>query len=84
MLNWTQSNEAFSHCVKTQNVEVTITAKSFFQKIQTPWLKKYNMVFFEDILKDVSLIQKLKAVLKAKRFKIPANISKIAVVLFTS
>ncbi len=84
MLNWTQSNEAFSHCIKTQNVEVILTAKSFFQKIQTPRLKKYNMIFFEDILKDISLIQKLSAVFKAKRFKIPTNISKIAVVLFTS
>jgi hypothetical protein len=84
MLNWTQSNEAFSHCIKSQNVEVILTAKSFFQKIQTPRLKKYNMTFFEDILKDISLIQKLTAVIKAKRFKLPRDISKIAVVLFTS
>ena len=84
MLNWTQSNEAFSHCIKSQNVEVILTAKSFFQKIQTPRLKKYNMTFFEDILKDISLAQKLTAVIKARRFKIPRNISKIAVVLFTS
>ena len=84
MLNWTQSQESFSHCLKSQNVKVILTAKSFFQKIQTPWLKKYNMTFFEDILKDVSLTQKLKAVFKAMRFKIPTNISKIAVVLFTS
>ncbi len=84
MMNWTQSNEAFSHCIKTQNVEAILTSKSFFQKIQTPRLKEYDMIFFEDILKDISLIQKLKAVFKAKRFKIPTNISKIAVVLFTS
>ena len=84
MLNWTQSQEAFSHCIKSQNVEVILTAKSFFQKIQTPWLKKYNMTFFEDILKDISLSQKLKAVFRAKIFRIPSNISKIAVVLFTS
>ena len=84
MLNWTQSNEAFSHCIKTQNVEVILTAKSFFQKIQTPRLKKYNMIFFEYILKDISLTQKLTAVFKAMRFKIPTDISKIAVVLFTS
>jgi len=84
MLNWTQSQEAFSHCIKSQNVQVVLTAKSFFQKIQTPWLKKYNMTFFEDILKNISLAQKLKAVFKAKRFKIPTNISKVAVVLFTS
>jgi hypothetical protein len=83
-MNWTQSNEAFSHCIKTQNVEAILTSKSFFQKIQTPRLKEYDMIFFEDILKDISLIQKLKAVFKAKRFKIPTNISKIAVVLFTS
>lgn len=84
MLNWTQSQEAFSHCIKSQNVEVILTAKSFFQKIQTPWLKKYDMTFFEDILKDVSLTQKLTAAFKAMRFKIPMNLSKIAVVLFTS
>lgn len=84
MLNWTQSEEAFSHCIKSQNVKVILTAKSFFQKIQTPWLKKYKMTFFEDVLKNLWLIQKLTAVCKAASFKIPTDISKIAVVLFTS
>ena len=84
MLNWTQSKEAFSHCIKSQNVEVILTAKSFFEKIQTPWLKKYQMTFFEDILKNLSIIQKLKALYKAKRFHLPKDISPIAVVLFTS
>lgn len=84
MLNWTQSEEAFSHCIKSQNVKAVLTAKSFFQKIQTPRLKKYKMTFFEDMLKTISLKQKLVAVYKAKRFKLPKNISKIAVVLFTS
>ena len=84
MLNWTQSEEAFAHCIKSQNVQVILTAKSFFQKVQTPWLQKYKMTFFEDVLKDISLFQKLKAVFNATRFKIPTDISKIAVVLFTS
>ena len=84
MLNWTQSEEAFAHCIKSQNVKVILTAKSFFQKVQTPWLQKYKMTFFEDVLKDISLMQKLKAVFNAMRFKIPTDISKIAVVLFTS
>ena len=84
MLNWTQSKEAFYHCVKSQDTKVILTAKSFFQKIQKPWLQKYEMTFFEDILKNVSLIQKIKAVFNATNFKIPTNISKIAVVLFTS
>ena len=84
MLNWTQSEEAFAHCIKSQNVKVILTAKSFFQKVQTPWLQKYKMTFFEDVLKDVSLIQKLRAVWRATIFHIPTDISKIAVVLFTS
>ena len=84
MLNWTLSEEAFSHCIKSQKVEVILTAKSFFQKIQNPWLQKHKMTFFEDVLKDVSLVQKLVAVYKAKRFKIPRKLSKTAVVLFTS
>ena len=84
MLNWTQSEEAFRHCIKSQDVRAILTAKSFFQKIQTPWLKKYEMTFFEDMLKTISLKQKLTAVIKAKRFRLPKNISNIAVVLFTS
>ena len=84
MLNWTQSEEAFAHCIKSQNVKVILTAKSFFQKVQTPRLQKYKMTFFEDVLKDVSLTQKLKAVWSATIFHIPTDISKIAVVLFTS
>lgn len=84
MLNWTLSEEAFSHCIKSQNVEVILTAKSFFQKIQTPWLKKYEMTFFEDILKNITLKQKITALIKSIRFNTPNNISKIAVVLFTS
>lgn len=84
MLNRTQSNEAFSHCIKSQNVWIILTSKSFFQKIQTPRLKKYEMTFFEDLLKDISLTQKLKAVYDAMRFQIPNDISQTAVVLFTS
>ena len=84
MLNWTQSEEAFAHCIKSQDVKVILTDKSFFQKVQTPWLQKYEMTFFEDVLKDISLIQKLTAVYKATSFKIPKDISKVAVVLFTS
>ena len=84
MLNWTQSEEAFRHCIKSQDVRAILTAKSFFQKIQTPWLKKYEMTFFEDMLKSISLSQNLTAVIKAKRFRLPKKISNIAVVLFTS
>jgi long-chain-fatty-acid--[acyl-carrier-protein] ligase len=84
MLNWTQSEEAFAHCVKSQEIAVILTAGSFFKKIQTPWLKKYEMTFFEELLKKVSLGQKIKALVKALLFQLPHQVDETAVVLFTS
>lgn len=84
MLNWTQSEEAFAHCLNSQKVKTILTAKSFFQKIQTSWLQKYEMTYFEELLKNVSLWKKVKAVFNSIMFKIPTNISKVAVILFTS
>ena len=42
------------------------------------------MTFFEELLKKVSLIQKLKALAKSKFFKIPSHLDPTAVILFTS
>ncbi len=84
MLNWTQSEEAFAHCVKSQDISVILTAGSFFKKIQTPWLQNYQMTFFEELLKKVSLAQKIKALIKSKIFRLPSNLDPTAVVLFTS
>jgi long-chain-fatty-acid--[acyl-carrier-protein] ligase len=84
MLNWTQSEEAFAHCITSQEVSVILTAGSFFKKIQTPWLKKYEMTFFEELLKGVSLTQKIKALVKATLFRLPSSLDERAVVLFTS
>jgi long-chain-fatty-acid--[acyl-carrier-protein] ligase len=84
MLNWTQSEEAFAHCVESQNISVILTAGSFFKKIQTPRLKKYKMTFFEEVLRGVSLGKKLKALVKATLFHLPNTLDETAVVLFTS
>jgi long-chain-fatty-acid--[acyl-carrier-protein] ligase len=84
MLNWTQSKEAFAHCVKSQEISVILTAGTFYKKIQTPRLKNYEMTFFEELLKKVSLAQKLTALVKAMIFKLPASLDEAAVVLFTS
>jgi long-chain-fatty-acid--[acyl-carrier-protein] ligase len=84
MLNWTQSEEAFAHCVKSQEVSVILTAGSFYKKIQTPWLKKYDMTFFEELLKGVSLGKKIKALVKSLIFSLPKKLDEKAVVLFTS
>jgi long-chain-fatty-acid--[acyl-carrier-protein] ligase len=70
--------------VKNQDISVILTAGSFFKKIQTPWLKKYEMTFFEELLKGVSLSQKIKALVKATLFRIPNELDERAVVLFTS
>jgi long-chain-fatty-acid--[acyl-carrier-protein] ligase len=98
MLNRTQSEKAFAHCVKSQEVSVILTAGSFFKKIQTPWLQNYEMTFFEELLKKVSLGQKIKALVKALRYlSCPSRLCRIpsrrgnhlggdatAVILFTS
>jgi len=84
MLNWTQSEEAFAHCIKSQDISVILTAGSFYKKIQTPWLQNYEMTFFEELLKKVTLVQKLQALAKSKFFKLPAKLDPTAVVLFTS
>jgi long-chain-fatty-acid--[acyl-carrier-protein] ligase len=84
MLNWTQSEEAFAHCVESQQIAVILTAGSFYKKIQTPWLQKYQMTFFEEVLKGVSLKKKIKALVKATLFRLPKKLDETAVVLFTS
>lgn len=84
MLNRTQSEEAFKHCLKSQEIDIILTSKTFFKQIQTPWLKKYNMTFFEELLSKISIYKKIKAFMQAKNFHIPSKIQKTAVVLFTS
>lgn len=84
MLNWTQSEEAFAHCIESQDISVILTAWSFYKKIQTPWLQRYEMTFFEELLKEVSLKQKIKALIQSKFFSLPRDLDPTAVVLFTS
>lgn len=83
MLNWTLSQDAFEHCVKCKSIPAILTSKSFYKKIQAPYYEKNNLVFLEDILKNISLKQKLFALYKSYRFKIPPQ-KEEAVVLFTS
>ncbi len=83
MINRTFWQEAFEHCVQQKNLSVLLTSRSFYQKIKAPYFEKNTLVFFEDILKKVSLKQKLLAVSDAHRFYIPKQ-KEEAVVLFTS
>ncbi|GHW02664.1 hypothetical protein AGMMS50249_4500 [candidate division SR1 bacterium] len=85
MLNRTQSEAGFRHCLKIQKIKTILTAKSFFQKIQTPRLQTYEMTYFEELLQQTSIFQKISAVISSFRFSIPhLDPNSTAVVLFTS
>ena len=84
MLNRTQSEVAFDACFHNQPLSTIFTVKSFYQKLQNPWLEKYPFTFFEDLLKKVGLFTKIKALLKSKFFSLPKKLDKMAVILFTS
>ena len=84
MINWTQSEQAFDSCVKSQNTSLIFTAKSFFNTLQNPWLKHYQFVFIEDLLKDIPVFVKLRGLFKFLFFITPSNLDETAVVLFTS
>jgi long-chain-fatty-acid--[acyl-carrier-protein] ligase len=84
MLNRTQSEVAFDACFHNQPLSTIFTVKSFYQKLQNPWLEKYPFTFFEDLLKKVGLFAKIKALLKSKFFSLPKKLDKMAVILFTS
>jgi acyl-CoA synthetase (AMP-forming)/AMP-acid ligase II len=42
MFNWTLPENAFHHCVNFSEVEKILTSKSFFDRVKTPFLEKYE------------------------------------------
>ena len=84
MMNWTHPESAFDHCVKFSKTEKILTSRTFYKTINIDWLKKYDFVFLEDLLKDIPLSYKLKAVVKSLYFPIPKDLDETAVVLYTS
>lgn len=83
MINWTQSQEAFEHCLKYQKLPAIITSKTFYNKVKLDYFDEHPMIFLEDMLKKISLKQKLVALYKSYRMPI-AKQQKEAVILFTS
>ena len=84
MMNWTHPESAFDHCVKFSKTEKILTSRTFYKTINIDWLNKYDFVFLEDLLKDIPLSYKLKAVVKSLYFPIPKDLDETAVVLYTS
>ena len=89
MFNWTSWKDPFDHCVKFSEVEVILTSSNFYDNVKNDFLEEYNkenkFIFLENLLKNVSLWDKIKALLKSFYMPIP-NIKQKdnAVILFTS
>lgn len=87
MFNWTFWKESFRHCVDFSQVDVILTSKKFFEKIDIDFLYEYKQeekfVFLEEMLHTVPLHRKIQAFCKSMYMPIP-EIPKTAVVLFTS
>ncbi len=88
MLNWTVGNKVLEHCADITNLDVIITAGSFYEKVkdQIPESVAKRLMFLEKEVKNISTAMKLKGLVMAKfpRLFINTNLDKIAVILFTS
>ncbi|MGE4443960.1 MAG: AMP-binding protein [Candidatus Altimarinota bacterium] len=87
MLNWTVGETALLHCVKFSNLNNILTSKNFYDKIKNDGTQKLEekYIFLENVLKDIPLTKKIKAVIDAIVFKIPKiKYNDEAVLLFTS
>ncbi len=87
MFNWTLGKESFKHCKDFSKVEFILTSSNFYDKVKNDFLEEYNktntFVYLEDLLKNINLWKKLKALIKSKLMIIP-KLPDIAVMLFTS
>lgn len=87
MLNWTVWETALLHCVKFAKIDNVLTSKSFYDKAKNDWTEKIKdkYIFLEDMLKDISIFTKIKAVFCSMFFSIPKlGYEDEAVLLFTS
>jgi long-chain-fatty-acid--[acyl-carrier-protein] ligase len=84
MMNWTHPESGFDHCVKFSKTTKILTSRTFYKTINIEWLKKYDFVFLEDLLKNIPLSYKLKAAFKSLYFPLPKKLDETAVVLYTS
>ena len=85
MMNRTLPQQAFEHCVRFSKIKVILTSKKFYETLNIDRLKKYHFIFLEDLLKKVSLKDKLKALTASIKFTIPKQKNNdSAVILFTS
>ena len=85
MLNWTAGEKSFTHCMQFTGIETILTSRKFYEKIHSPWLAQFEgkMVFIEDIIRDISALIKIRALIRKTLFLLPMAREE-AVMLFTS
>lgn len=88
MLNWTVGNKVLEHCAEITDLDLIITAGSFYDKVkeQIPESVAKLLMFLEKEVKNITTPMKLKGLAMSKFPKLLINtkIDKTAVVLFTS
>ncbi len=88
MLNWTVGHKVLSYCADLTDLEVIITASSFYDKVkeQIPDDIAAKLMLLDKEVENITLSMKLKGALMAKlpNMFINTNIDKTAVILFTS
>lgn len=84
MMNRTNPESAFDHCVKYSKTKKILTSKAFFNKLNITRLNNYDFIFLEDLLKHIPLHRKLKALIKSRSLPLPKTLDSTAVVLYTS
>lgn len=87
MFNWTLWKESFKHCKDFSWVDKILTSSNFYEKVKNEFLDEYknnnSFLFLEDLLKNITTTQKIKALINSKLMPIP-NQQHNAVMLFTS
>lgn len=87
MLNWTVGELALLHCIDFARIDHILTSKSFYEKVKNEGTEKIaeKYIYLEELLKEVSLYEKIRALIDARLFRIPKlQDTDYAVILFTS
>ncbi len=88
MLNWTVGHKVLIHCAEISDIDIVISAGSFYDKIkeQIPDQISSKLLFLDKEVKNISIAMKLKGLAMAKfpKLFISTKLDKTAVILFTS
>lgn len=86
MMNWTLPKTAFEHCVGVSGITRILTSSNFYSKVKNEAIECQadKMLYLEDLLKDLTLGEKISGMMQSKLKRYPHSKSDTAVILFTS